>query len=498
MPIVYVSANRITILPKDEKQVIHSFGASDCWTCQFVGKYWPIEKRNLIADLLFSTKTDSKGNPKGIGLSMWRFNIGAGSAEQGDASRISSPWHRAECFQNADGTYDWSKQEGQRWFLGAAKSRGVKYLLAFTISPPVQYTLNGIAHSDSGHHTLNIRKEAMPKFAGFLAEVDEHFKTQGINFDYISPINEPQWGWNDNKQEGSPASNADIHETAGLIGAALQQKGLQSKVIAGEAGALDYLTQAKHGSNASDQIKALWDKSSPDYLAGLPGVAHVQAGHSYFSTWPISKQIDQREKLSRRIKEIDPKLGFWQSEYCILESSDEIGSGHHRDLGMDTALYVARVIHSDLTIADASHWSWWLAVSQADYKDGLVYIESDKDPQRDGRVLASKLLWAMGNFSRFVRPGMVRVGVSYDDHRSLADAAASVMASAYLDKKTGKLVIVLINCTKESQAVEISGAAGEFTTYTTSDTCDLAKGSAAAPSVTIPARSIVTLVGQAR
>lgn len=505
---------RVTIDPKDEKQVMHSFGASDAWTCQFVGKNWPLEKRNLIADLLFSMDADAQGNPKGIGLSMWRFNLGAGSTEQGNRSGIGSAWHRTECFLNADGTYDWNKQQGERWFMEAAKARGVEYLLAFTDSPPVQYTLNGIAHSDPGRHALNIRKDAMPKFADFLVDVAEHFKGSATPIDYVSPVNEPQWGWGSEKQEGSPASNAEICEISRLVGEGLHSKGLSTKVAVGEAGALHYMTGAMHDSTASDQVKAFWDPSSPECLAGPPNVAHVISGHSYFTTWPISKQIKFREPLRQRIVQIDPKLAFWQSEFCILESNDEIGSGHGRDLGMDTALYVARVIHSDLTIADASHWSWWLAVSQSDFKDGLVYIDfagdyepgkrpGDTEPlQHDGRVLASKTLWALGNFSRFVRPGMVRVGVQFDDHRSLADAAAGVMVSAYVDKKTGRLVIVLINCTKESQVVEFGDdlgiRGGRFITYTTSEDSDLAKGSSAADRVCVPARSVVTLVGKMR
>jgi hypothetical protein len=39
-----------------------------------------------IADLLFSREIDSQGRPKGIRLSIWRFNIGAGTAEHGEAS----------------------------------------------------------------------------------------------------------------------------------------------------------------------------------------------------------------------------------------------------------------------------------------------------------------------------------------------------------------------------------------------------------------------------
>ncbi len=75
-------------------QTIHSFGASDAWSCQFIGKYWPVEKREQIADWLFSTDMDEDNNPRGIGLTAWRFNIGGGSAFQGEASEIGDEWRK--------------------------------------------------------------------------------------------------------------------------------------------------------------------------------------------------------------------------------------------------------------------------------------------------------------------------------------------------------------------------------------------------------------------
>lgn len=50
---------------------MHSFGASDCWSMQMVGKFYPENKREKIAELLFSKEVDKSGNPKGIGLSMY-------------------------------------------------------------------------------------------------------------------------------------------------------------------------------------------------------------------------------------------------------------------------------------------------------------------------------------------------------------------------------------------------------------------------------------------
>ena len=38
---------RVRIDAETKYQVIDGFGASDAWQCQFVGKHWPIEKREL-------------------------------------------------------------------------------------------------------------------------------------------------------------------------------------------------------------------------------------------------------------------------------------------------------------------------------------------------------------------------------------------------------------------------------------------------------------------
>ena len=61
------AGNRDTIdvstTPEVEYQVIDGFGASDAWRAQFVGENWPVEKREYIADLLFSQEIDKDGNP---------------------------------------------------------------------------------------------------------------------------------------------------------------------------------------------------------------------------------------------------------------------------------------------------------------------------------------------------------------------------------------------------------------------------------------------------
>ena len=144
------------IIPEQPQQTMDHFSASDAWSMHIIGK-WPQEKQDQVADWLFSNDNDANGKPKGIGLSLWRFNVGAGSTEQGEASQIGSPWMRTECFLQPDGSYDWDKQQGQRNFLRLAKERGVNKFLAFLNSPPVYFTQNGLATNTGRDGTLNLK-----------------------------------------------------------------------------------------------------------------------------------------------------------------------------------------------------------------------------------------------------------------------------------------------------------------------------------------------------
>ena len=166
---------------KDIKyQVIDNFGASDAWRIAFVGRYWPVEKRERIADLLFSTKMDTNGNPIGIGLSNWRVNIGAGSFENRENKEVTSTWNRTECFLSPDGSYDFSKQAGQQWFMKAAKERGVDDFLFFTNSAPYFMTRSGSTLA-SDKKRINLQHDKFDDFAHFLALTTRHFIDEGFN-----------------------------------------------------------------------------------------------------------------------------------------------------------------------------------------------------------------------------------------------------------------------------------------------------------------------------
>jgi hypothetical protein len=139
------------------------------------------------------------------------------------------------------------------------------------------------------------------------------------------------------------------------------------------------------------------------------------------------------------------------SEYTLLENNSEI-KGQGRDLGIDPALYMARVIHLDLTVSQANSWIWWLAISPYDYKDGLIYIDWNKN---DGNVFESKMLWALGNYSRFIRPGMKRIEVNRSDSKTIEQSTGGLMISSFINPENGKTVSVAINYGKSDIKVKI-------------------------------------------
>jgi hypothetical protein len=250
-----------------------------------------------------------------------------------------------------------------------------------------------------------------------------------------------------------------------------------------------------------DQARFFFKEQSPFYIGNLPNIEKTISAHSYQSVWPQDKQVEYRKLVRHALQTVNPELGYWMSEYCILERNDEIGGGGGRDLGMSTALYVARIIHHDLTLTHAKSWQWWTALSQVDFKDGLVYLDdgSQGDSGRmsaqtnslmlDGVVRESKLLWVLGNYSRFIRAGMVRVKCEVSPRQSFEDG---VLASGYKDTN-GELVLVLVNLSGHEVACNL-GTEENVDTYTTSASTNLGKTSQKATSIRVPARAVCTCV----
>lgn len=469
-------------------QTMDNFAASDCWSMQKIGA-WSLENRNRVADLLFSRE-------KGIGLSAWRFNIGAGICPELGAGS----WRTAETFETGEGRYDWSRQGPEQWFLGAAKERGVRQFIAFANSPPARMTRNGLTFCTPESGETNLKQGYEGQYAVYLADVLEHFRrhpdpSRRVEFGWISPVNEPQWEWNYPGQEGNRVPNDTIKAIYRALDKELKQRGLSTRILGVESGSLAIpgMTGSvdMHGAKYGDYVRDFCGDPEMERIMG-----RLICSHSYRADLVPHSMVNARIRL-RNLMDKYPGWKFWQSEYCILQGSKGQGGGG-RDLGMDTALEVARVIHHDLVLLNAAAWQWWTAVSPERFKDGLIYTDY-RSPGDAETVHPSKMLWALGNFSRFIRPGARRIALEG------ASETKGLLGSAWDDEETGCVVVVFVNMADAPETVRIEAGRVPGRTVrhwtpwltTAAPGDDLRRGEtfSAGRDHVIPPRSVVTLVG---
>ncbi len=486
------STYNVTISPSVKYQTIEDFGASDCWTADFVGRYFSVAERDKAAQWLFSKDFDADGNPVGIGLSAWRVNLGGGSAEQGDESGIDDVTRRASCYLSADGSYDWSRSAGQQYFMKAAKDYGVEHFVLFANSAPVYYTKNGKACANSGVSGSNLRDNKYEAYAEYLATVTEHFAAEGYNIPLVSPINEPQYDWT-NGQEGTPMTNECIAKLAREVDKKFSSHNLTSQILLPEACQFKALYSNSGEKRADNQIDAFFNPANSDtYIGDLANLRQAVAGHSY---WTFGTNSDL-ENVRTSVHDAAAQYGLdvYQTEWSMLDAAPSSDAGfpasYDEATYWDIALYMAKLIHCDLTYANAVSWSYWTTFAQEMYSQksrfyilrllasgdsgsGSTGNESYGDISKGGSVSDSPNLWALGNFSRFIRPGYVRIAHTTDQVESLN----KLMGSAYVSPDGKRIVVVYVNMGNSSVGVKLNiegvDAASKISWYRTDETSNL-------------------------
>ena len=453
-------ADTLTIDEEQTHQTIESFGTSGAWWSQYVGT-WDDKfqgtmrtNRERIATLLYDPTF-------GIGLTNYRYNLGAGSADSGNGD-YWDPNRRAQSFEAAPGEYDWSKDAGAQWFVKEVTRLGCEEVVLFFNSPIERLTKNGWAHLTPGT-TSNIDPVNYAEWAVYACDVAEYFLSQGVPVKFLSPINEPQWEWT----SGQEGCHYEPHEIAAVYLAFLAEMEKRPALAHVE------LSGPESGE---------WGGKTPQYVSALLAEPKLREhfktidNHSYWS----NTQSKVSFKNFMDVKYPDVKIRM--SEWCEMVNGT--------DLTMDSAIHLAQCVSEDLTVLDAVSWCTWVGVSPGGYRDGLIHATENGAGEKS--IVPLKRLWAYGNYTRFIRPGFVRVDAS---------GAKELAPVAFKGEKDGKqqLVIVLINEKFNAEKITLSG---DFSSYAsmqvheTSTHRDLAKTYAGAvkTEVTLPMQSVVTIV----
>ncbi|NLX78594.1 MAG: xylanase [Clostridiales bacterium] len=426
----------ISVDLKKEYQSFEGFGASGAWWAQLVGGWEhsdPVSGmavRDRISQLLFS-------KDKGIALRTYRYNLGGGSKEAGNG-KFPNPLRRAECFLNEKGKPDFTKDKNAVYMMRKAVNDGAEELIFFVNSPPVCFTKNGKAHSDTAGRE-NLPKKNYRKFANYCLDVAQHFISEGLPVKYLSPVNEPLWVWTGG-QEGCHYRPRSVRKVFEVFAEELEKrpnlKGL--KLSGAENGDIRWF-------NKSYTRQLLKSPMVRKYLDSVDV-------HSYCLPAPFKFLNNRTAYLKRFRKWMDkhyPEIPVKMSEWTHMKGG--------RDYGMDSALEMARVMYEDISILHVTSWQHWIAVSEVDYCDGLIYINLE-----DKSFELTKRYFATGNFSKYVSHMAKRVEAKTDD--------PDILPLAFKGENT---VVILINPTAEEKTVTINNLSGSARLIVTDDNKNL-------------------------
>lgn len=448
----------LTIHADTKLQTMEGFGASSAWWSQDVGGWTKPDEngvpvREAIMELLYGET--------GLGLQIYRYNLGAGTGTGKKAGVFTDPWRSAQSFIDDNGNMDYTLDANALWCLRQAVALGVEQVVFFSNSAPDTMTINGLPHSDEQKKKVtNLAPEQYQAFTDYVLDAVEHFRGQGIPVSIVSPINEPQWTWQGG-QEGCHFEPDEMVAFYKIFYAEMEKRGLTGELELGlfESGQWG-------GKPFKKWMKALMGEESLQKM-----ITTIEA-HSYNSS------ASEKAAADRWLDENYPALKRRCTEWTEMTSG--------RDEGMESALVMADMICTDLTVLDASSWSYWLAVSCYDWRDGLLYVDLDKQT-----YTITKRLYEYANFTKFIKPGAIRVDTDLKG-KDLNSVSFQV---------NGSLVTVFVNSGKNAQNVKLQIQGGSYqdaAAYLTDATHNLEQVDSSKVltdgQVKLPAQSVLTLV----
>ena len=418
--------NYVSFAAATKGQTMKGFGASSAWWSQIVGKG---ANKDEIAELLYG---DS-----GMALNIYRYNIGGGSLDIKDKDQYGELDRLTESFLVAEGYdgdshdallayvsdpshYDFTKDAGAQEMLKACYALGnIDEVVLFVNSPHYLMTKNGLCRTSNGQGRIdNLAEENFDVFAAYLMVITKHFVDEGYPVKYLSPINEPQWPWDTDKQEGCHFEPASYAKCLNVVNNALLQfnaaNGTSIKIDGFESGNWRW-NNKKNPSYIGEYVEAIQATDAYDDMDFL-------SFHSY--SGPYSRKY--REEFMEKIADYNIQVGI--SEYCQMT-----GGVNLNEFG--NAQLLALVISYDLSILKSNEWTWWIGVSNEttyNYEDGLIYTNwwSDIDEpyyanyyttQHTGEkdsVRVSPRYYTMKHYANFVDAGDIHLEFELENEKS--------------------------------------------------------------------------------
>ena len=413
------------------RQTLEGFGASVTWVANDLDAFSPA-KQTQILELLYDTSKPSAG------LSWVR--VGSFLCD----------------YNPSPGVFDWNFwgiQSGMRWLQRVNASYGVNKYVVSTWSPPAWMKDNNSC-INGGH----VRSQFYPNLAALKIQWLQNAKAQlGFEAQVESVQNEPDHraGYDSCEWTTSEMNTFVVNH----LKPALTSSGLISKLMAPEVSFYSNFDNAWGFPLLND--------------ANMRAAVNIVATHGYGRTDNFANVCNSCTQFNKPI---------WQTEDSNLD-------GRYNG-SIDDGLTWSTDIFKALNSGRFSAWFYWWVMTLQNDNQGLLNVNAATDS-----IQIPKRLYVVGQFSRFIRPGSVLLG------STSSDATLQVTAVRPL---TGSVAIVLANTGKTSHivTVNLTGTTppASVTPHRTSASENQAplspiNISAGAFTITIPAKSVVTVVG---
>ncbi|KAH8589276.1 glycoside hydrolase superfamily [Bisporella sp. PMI_857] len=442
------AATTLTINPAQTYQTIDGFGFSQAFQRANLVVNLGAEKQKYVLDLLFNTTT-------GAGFSILRNGIGSSPNSNNDWMNTILPTNPGS--PSATPRYVWDgKDSGQLFMAKQAVAYGVKTIYADAWSAPGFMKTNG--NDAGGGYLCGLTGHSCSSgdwrqaYANYLVQYIRFYQQEGVNVTHIGHLNEPDLS----TSYASMLSNGnEAGEFTKILAATIKAQNLSVIVGCCESTGWSVTNQV------ASQLRSSGAISSLGFLTG----------HEYTSraTSPINSG----------------GLKVWETEYSDLNGG--WSTAWYSNGGAGDGLTWANNIYNGLVSANCSAYLYWVGTQDRatnnNNNEKLILVDGQT-------VTVSKRLWAFAQYSRFVRPGAIRIG---------STNSGNLKSSAFKNLD-GSIAVQVINSGTGAATVNLKGLTGtKVTSWLTDNTHDLdsiAATIAADGTVTgsVAARALVSFV----
>jgi glucuronoarabinoxylan endo-1,4-beta-xylanase len=366
-------------------------------------------------------------------------------------------------------------------------------LVTVHIQPPANLQYGGVFTAGTPDPATGncIDSSNWTAFANFTVSWIEMLQANSVPVYDVEVANEPNLNQTDTLGACVWSASGLDSYIKGYLGPALSAAGLSTKIAT---------PQSSDWFNTDLASTCLNDSSCAAYVSIANGHGYGSGSQDGMGTGYccLTATAPPSSTSGKRV---------WMSETNGGFTYDSAYATWAWDTSMADALVWARSIHDYLTIANANAWFYWelLDFCGANYSDGCV-----DGPYNDGLAISTgggqtptdlafgKRYYTIGNWSKFVRTGWVRIGAT-------ASPVSGVFVTAFNQTSSNSFAIVAVNTNNSDTSVSfnLSGFPASpscVTPWITSSTLSLAQQSNV--SVTdgsfayvLPADSVTSLVG---